>query len=109
MRRQLGYFRFSDEVGMALIFPGKTKCSICGNVIMEDDDIVATTHFIGDENDPLWQYSDSAMHRSCFFTWNQRDAFVAKFNQIVSGVTFGNGTYHVMESDGTITVLQRGE
>lgn len=94
---------------MALIFPGKTKCSVCGNVIMDGDDIVATSHFIGDTNDSLWRFSDSAMHRSCFLTWDQREAFVAKYNQIVGPVTFGNGTYHRMEADGTIAVLQRGD
>jgi len=92
---------------MALIFLGKTECSLCGNVIMEDDEIVATSHFIADSNDPLWRFSDSGMHRSCFLTWDQRTAFVNKFNQIISGITFDNGTYHQMESDGTIAVLQR--
>jgi hypothetical protein len=68
---------------------------------------LATSHFIADRNDPLWWFSDSAMHRSCFLTWQDREAFVAKFNQLVGGITFGNSTYHHMESDGTIAVLQR--
>lgn len=92
---------------MALILFGKTECSLCGNVIMDDDDIVANSHFIADRNDPLWRFSDSTMHRSCFLAWDQREAFVTKFNQLVAGITFGNGTYHRMESDGTIAVLQR--
>lgn len=95
------------EVVVALILLGKTECSLCGKVIMAGDDIVATSHFIADRNDPLWRFSDSAMHRSCFLTWDQREAFVVKFNQLVGVVTFGNGTYHRMESDGTIAVLQR--
>lgn len=94
---------------MTNIFSGKTKCSLCGNVVMAGDEIVVTSHFIGDRNDPLWRFSDSAMHRPCFLTWNQRVAFVAKFNQLVSGITFGKGTYHQMESDGTIAVLKRSE
>ena len=98
--------RFQGEVVVALILPGKTECSLCDNVIMDGDDIVATSHFIADRNDPLWRFSDSAMHRSCFLIWDQRGAFVAKFNQLVGGITFGNGTYHRMESDGTIAVLQ---
>ena len=92
---------------MALIFPGKTQCSICGDVIMSEDEIVATSHFIADQNDPLWRFSDSAMHRACFADWNFRTAFVAKFNSIVGPITFGNGTYHHMEPDGTIAVLKR--
>jgi len=74
---------------------------------MGGDDIVATSHFIADERDPLWRFSDSAMHRSCFLGWEQRAEFVGQFNRIVEGVTFRNGTYHHMELDGTIAVLKR--
>jgi hypothetical protein len=94
---------------VALIFRGKTECSLCGNVIMAGDEIVATSHFIGDSNDPLWRFSDSAMHRGCFLTWDQRAAFVAKYNRLVGGITFGNGTFHQMEPDGSIAVLKRSE
>ena len=62
---------------MALIFRGKTECSLCGNVIMAGDEIVAT--------------------------------FVAKYNRLVGGITFGNGTFHQMEPDGSIAVLKRSE
>ena len=74
---------------------------------MDGDDITATSHFIADEQDPLWRFSDSAMHRSCFLAWDHRAEFVAKFNRIVEGMTFGDGTYQHMESDGVIAVLTR--
>ena len=77
---------------MAIILRGKTECSICCNVIEGEDDIIATSHFIGDERDPLWPFSDSAMHRFCFLAWDHRAEFVAKFNRTVEGITFGNGT-----------------
>jgi hypothetical protein len=93
---------------VALIFPGKTECSICGVVLNEGDDMVATTHFIADQNDPLWRFSDSAMHRSCFLGWVQRQAFVRKYNETIGTITWGNGTYHRMEDDGHISVLKRG-
>jgi hypothetical protein len=86
---------------VALIFRGKTECSLCGNVIMAGDEIVATSH--------LWRFSDSAMHRGCFLTWDQRAAFVAKYNRLVGGITFGNGTFHQLEPDGSIAVLKRSE
>ena len=92
---------------MAIVLRGKTECSVCGNVIKEGDEIVATSHFIADQNDPLWRFSDSAMHCYCFANWNHRTEFVAKFNLIVGPITFGNGTYHHMEADGTIAVLKR--
>jgi hypothetical protein len=74
---------------------------------MDGDNIIATSHFIGDEHDPLWRFSDSAMHRSCFLAWDHRAEFVAKFNRTVEGLTFVNGTCHHMESDGVISVLTR--
>ena len=92
---------------MAIVLRGKTECSVCGLVIMDGDEIVATSHFIADSNDPLWRFSDSAMHRPCFLEWDQRAEFVAKFNRVVGGITFGNGTYHQMESDGAIAILKR--
>ena len=92
---------------MVLIVFGKTECSLCGKAIVADQKTVATSHFIADRDDRLAPFSDSAMHHSCFLAWDQREAFVAKFNKVVSEITFGNGTYHRMESDGTIVVLQK--
>jgi hypothetical protein len=92
---------------VALILLGKTECSICGVVLNEDDDLVATTHFIADQNDPLWRFSDSAMHRSCFLEWEHRLGFVKKYNDTIGAITWGNVTYHYMEADGHISVLKR--
>jgi hypothetical protein len=48
---------------MALIYEG-IKCAICDREIDigRKDSYVATTHFIGDARDPLWRFSDAAMH-----------------------------------------------
>jgi hypothetical protein len=92
-----------EGMPVALIARGHTKCSICGAVLNKGDDIVATSHFIGDQNDPLWRFSDSAMHRSCFLGWEFRDKFIEKFNDIVGNIIWGNGTRHQMLADGTIS------
>lgn len=81
---------------------GTTQCSLCGKVLAAGEEVVGTTHFIADETDPLWRYSDSAMHRGCFLAWEHRAAFVAKYNATVGQVVWGNGTRHRMELDGTI-------
>jgi len=60
-----------------------------------------------ERDDPLWQFSDSAMHRSCFLTWDRRAYFVEKFNDSVAATSFGNGKYYRMESNGDISVLKR--
>jgi hypothetical protein len=87
---------------MAIIILGKTECSLCGIVLEEGPDIVATPHFIEDQTDPLWKYSDSGMHRRCFLAWEHRAAFVEKFNAAFGSRVWGNGTRHRMQLDGTI-------
>jgi hypothetical protein len=85
---------------MALIYPG-IKCSICGEPIGERR-LVATTHFIGDQSDPLWRFSDSAMHYDCFQTWPHRAEFAEKYNSTIGRMVWGNGTRHHMRADGVV-------
>ena len=92
---------------MALIFPGKSTCPICNTVVGETEKYVATTHFIGDTADPLWPFSDAVMHRACFLQWQHRQDFVARYNALMGTITWGNGTYHEMQADGTIVSKQR--
>ena len=92
---------------MALIDLGHTKCPLCGAVIETEDDLVATSHFIATQSDPLWQFSDAAMHRRCFMSWELRQQFVARYNQIVGARTWGDGTYHHMTDNGDIQSLPR--
>ena len=66
---------------MALILTGKTPCAICGVILIEGDDIFATSGGPVQPNDPLWPYQDAGMHRSCFRTWPLRDSFRQKFNE----------------------------
>jgi hypothetical protein len=92
-----------------MIIGGKTKCVLCDAVLLATDDIVATTHFITDASDPLWRYSDAAMHRACFVAWKHRDAFRAKYNETVGRVVWGNGTRHHFDADGNIRSIPAPE
>lgn len=60
---------------------GFSKCSICDALFTEADvaadNIVCTTHFIPHDSHPLWQYSDSCMHKVCFLGWPHRAEFAA--------------------------------
>ena len=78
-----------------MIFRGKTQCSICGEVLADGDDIIGTSHFIADPDDPLWRFSDSGMHRPCFVGWPLRDAFISRYNDVV-------GRHQRMTDDGSI-------
>ena len=87
---------------MALIFLGHTTCSICGKVVASADNSVATSHFIADKNDPLWQFSDSAMHQVCFLGWDLRQSFVDRYNATVGKIIWGDGSRQEMQPDGRI-------
>lgn len=90
---------------MALIFEGSTPCAICGETIKKGDRVVATSGFIADAGDPLFQFSDAAMHKGCFLAWESRAAFVARYNEVKASNVAGNGTYLRMEEDGSIVRL----
>ena len=89
---------------MAILILGKTECSICGQTLNEGDDIVSTQHFIHDQEHPLWRYSDSGMHRSCFLSWEHRADFVNLYNGTLGTYVWGNGKRHHMRDNGDITV-----
>lgn len=51
---------------MAIIIRGSSKCSLCGKVIEDGQDVVAFSPFVGNELDPLWIFNDRGFHRACF-------------------------------------------
>jgi hypothetical protein len=60
---------------MALVEYGRTRCPVRRRTIDRPGEYVAFPHFIEDPNDPLWPYSDSAIHSWCFATWPLREEF----------------------------------
>ena len=87
---------------MALIIRGKSTCAICGKILADGDELVATTHFIPNEDDPLWRFSDAGMHYACFQEWEHREVFVSKYNSTIGQTVWGNGTRHHMSEDGIV-------
>jgi hypothetical protein len=69
---------------MAIILLGRTPCSICGAALVDMEGIVTFPHFIADEMHPLSPHSDGGMHRACFATWKQADAFREIFARFVA-------------------------
>ena len=64
---------------MALILFGRTECPLCSKPIQEGDEYEAFAHFIDNDKDPFWKYSDAVFHRPCFEKWNQRDIFLKRY------------------------------
>lgn len=75
---------------MAIIDFGKSRCSICGETLRVEQSIVSTTHFLREPNEPLWRFSDSAMHRLCFNGWELRHAFAAQYRAITGDLVWPN-------------------
>jgi len=96
------------DLPMALIFD-QSECAICGELLGKPARIVATTHFIGDPRDPLWRFSDAAMHYECFQKWPDREEFIRKYNSTVGQMVWGNSTRHIMRPDGIIEVIPTRE
>lgn len=87
---------------MAIVILGNTGCSLCGEVLVAGQRIVASPHFIQNQSHPLWRYSDSAMHEDCFRQWPHREEFIAEYNRTMEQIAWGNGSRHAMQADGTI-------
>ena len=80
------------------------KCALCGE-LLAGGEIVATTHFIAAPHDPLWRFSDAAMHHECFQQWPHREEFVNKYNSTVGQHVWGNETQSLMHPDGTVETV----
>jgi hypothetical protein len=73
----------ASEKSMAIVILRKTLCPLCGHVISDGHETVATSHFIETPSHPLWRYSDAAMHYECFQAWQHREDFVAEYNNTI--------------------------
>jgi hypothetical protein len=81
--------RYDGSV-MAILILGGSCCSICHDVLHVDEAIVATTHFIKDETDPLWRFSDTGMHRHCYESWEHREEFTKRYRELLGGMYPGS-------------------
>jgi len=66
---------------------------------------VAFGHFISDQSDPLWRYSDSAMHRTCFLAWPKKEEFRARQNADYRRVIYPDQTIFRLEENGDLITV----
>lgn len=50
---------------MALFVPG-TPCRLCGREMLRGDEVVTFAPFVANKKNPLFIFSDGAVHKSCF-------------------------------------------
>jgi len=88
---------------MDRIAAGQAYCALCGETIAPDEDAFVTPAFLADEMDPFWRFADAPVHRACFLVWDQRKAFVARFNAVArSHLVADDFSYPFMTSDGEL-------
>lgn len=59
---------------MALLFPGKTPCVLCGRVIQNEERAVGFPAFLP-KHHRFHRYSDEVFHDQCFQTWPDKFEF----------------------------------
>jgi hypothetical protein len=87
---------------MDRIHAGSAVCALCGEAIRPDEDAFVTPDFLSDESDPLWRFSDAALHRPCFLVWERRKIFVARYNRIARRLAALDGSYLHLSSEGDL-------
>jgi hypothetical protein len=87
---------------MERIQGGRAYCALCREAIAPGDEALMTPDFLADEDDPFWRFADTAMHRACFLVWDQRKAFVARFNRAARQWAAPDGSRPRMTSEGEI-------
>src|SRR5262245_1740694 len=53
------------------------ECAICKRPLT--DPVFATTHFIADSSDRLYEFSDAAMHWNCYAGWKYQRRFAQQY------------------------------
>jgi hypothetical protein len=93
---------------MDRITAGQAHCPLCGETIRPDEDALLTPDFLADDTDPLWRFNDCAMHRACFLVWDQRKAFVARYNQLMRRWSAPRDSELHMTSEGDVILRSKG-
>lgn len=70
---------------MAIIINDRSICPICQKVIRSGDEVVGFPHFCGDPNNPLYFFTDTGFHKSCFLNHPLRDEVMAAVERYDNG------------------------
>ena len=57
---------------MALLFLGSTTCALCGQLLLDIDDVAGLPP-LADTQHYLHKYFDAGFHASCFANWAEKE------------------------------------
>ena len=87
---------------MERIAGGRACCALCRESIGPADDALVTPDFLADDTDPFWRFGNAPMHRACFLVWDQRKAFIARYNHMARRLAAPDGSYPRLTSEGIL-------
>lgn len=67
---------------MPVVTLGRTKCVLCGELLLNGEDIVALPPMFYNERDPAWVLNDAGVHRSCLAESGLSDRVMTKLRQV---------------------------
>ena len=66
---------------MAIVILGKTRCALCGRLLLEDEDVVSFPPLFYNQRDPAWVLNDAGVHRSCLVDNGLADRALGKLRE----------------------------
>jgi hypothetical protein len=67
---------------VAIIIRGSSRCAVCDQVIQKSDQVIGLPHFVADESNPHWRYTDSGFHPSCWADLPERKTIEGRINAL---------------------------
>lgn len=89
---------------MAMIIRGKSCCTLCDEIINEDDALFSTSGVFIQPESPLSVYCDSGMHWDCYAKWKQREEFAVLYFRHLRNSLSRNGNFCYIHSDDDIYI-----
>lgn len=75
---------------MAVIILGKSKCPLCCKLMREGQNLISFPHFVANELDPAWVFSDRAFHVECFQSHPLAEKAQTRYEEIMARSGPGN-------------------
>jgi DNA-directed RNA polymerase subunit N (RpoN/RPB10) len=66
---------------MAIVILGKTRCALCGDLLLEGEDVVSFPPLFCNQRDPAWVLNDAGVHRSCLVEQDLSDRALGKLRE----------------------------
>ena len=67
---------------MAIVILGRSRCVLCGRLLLEGEDLVSFPPLFYNQRDPAWVLNDAGVHRSCLVEHGLADRALTKLREV---------------------------